>query len=66
MSLKKIGLKIIELSLAAHGFLHIFEFATAMYEEAYITASLAAFGAITMLMGSLFLGHSHRHFHSNE
>ena len=66
MSLKKIGLRIIELSLAAHGFLHIFEFAIAIYEEAYITASLAAFGSITMLMGSVFLGHSHRHFHSDE
>ena len=56
-------LKFIEWSLGMHGLLHIFEFATAMMEEAYITASIAAFGAITMLLGSIFLGHTHSHSH---
>ena len=60
MSLKKIGLRILEISLAAHGALHGIEFITAIYEEAYITAAFAGFGALTMLLGAIFLeGHHH-------
>lgn len=64
--LKKLGIKIVELSLALHGFLHIIEFGAAMYEEAYLTASFAAFGATTMLLGVIFLGHQHPHTHEIE
>ena len=39
---------------------------TAIYEDAYITASFAAFGAITMILGALFLGHDHHHHHHNS
>jgi hypothetical protein len=63
MNLKDIFLKGLEFALGAHGILHIFEFGVAIYEEAYITASIAAFGAITMLLGSYFLGHHHHHQH---
>jgi len=66
MILKDTFLKGLEYALAAHGFLHIIEFGTAMYEEAYITASFAAFGAITMLLGSYFLGHHHHHQHPHS
>ena len=60
MSLKKIGIRILEVSLAAHGALHGIEFISALYEGAYITATFAAFGALTMLLGALFLeGHHH-------
>ena len=59
MAMKRIFIRMIEISLALHGFLHIFEFITAMYEEAYITATLAAFGSITMLLGALFLENGH-------
>jgi hypothetical protein len=61
--MKAIFLKGLEYALAAHGFLHILEFVSAIYEEAYITASFAAFGAVTMLLGSYLLGHSHHHHH---
>jgi len=64
--LKKSAIKIVELSLALHGFLHIIEFGTAMYEEAYLTASLAAFGATTMVLGAFFIGHQHPHTHEIE
>ncbi len=63
MNLKGTFLKGLEFALGAHGILHIFEFGVAIYEEAYITASIAAFGAITMLLGSYFLGHHHQHPH---
>jgi len=59
MNLKKIGIRILEVSLAAHGALHGIEFFTAMYEQAYITATFAAFGALTMLLGALFLEEHH-------
>ena len=62
MSLKKIGLRALELSLAAHGVLHFIELVSALYEEAYMTATLAAFGGITMLLGAVLLeGHHHHH-----
>ena len=63
MSLKHIFIKFLEITLYFHGVLHFFEFGLAIYEEAYLTASLAAFGAITMTLGGIFLGHSHHHTH---
>ena len=59
---RKIVIRILEVSKykAAHGALHGIEFISALYEEAYITATFAAFGALTMLLGALFLeGHHH-------
>ena len=62
MSAVKTGfLRLIEISLYGHGFLHFAELGFAIYEEAYITASLAGFGAITMILGALFLGKTHHH-----
>ena len=54
-------LRMIELSLYGHGVLHFAELGFAVYEEAYITASLAGFGALTMILGALFLGRTHHH-----
>ena len=62
MSSLKIGfLRLIEVSLYGHGFLHFAELGFAIYEEAYITASLAGFGALTMILGAIFLGKTHHH-----
>ena len=62
MSAVKIGfLRLIEISLYGHGILHFAELGFAIYEEAYITASLAGFGALTMILGALFLGKTHHH-----
>lgn len=46
--------------------MHIIEFITAIYEDAYITASLAAFGSLTMVLGALLLDpeeRAHHHHH---
>ena len=59
--LKRSFLRLIELSLYGHGVLHFIELGFALYEEAYITASIAGFGALTMMLGAVFLGHTHRH-----
>lgn len=61
-SAKNIFLKVIEVSLYGHGLLHFFELGFAIYEEAYITASFAGFGALTMILGAIFLGKTHKHF----
>jgi hypothetical protein len=62
MNLKKIGIRVLEVSLAAHGVLHFVELISALYEEAYMTATLAAFGGMTMVLGALLLeGHHHHH-----
>ena len=54
-------MRLIEVSLYGHGFLHFAELGFAIYEEAYITASLAGFGALTMILGAIFLGKTHHH-----
>ena len=59
--LKAACLRLIELSLFGHGVLHFVELGFALYEEAYITASIAGFGALTMMLGAVFLGNTHRH-----
>ena len=59
--LKNGFLRMIELSLYGHGVLHFAELGLAMYEEAYMTASLAGFGALTMILGAVFLGRVHHH-----
>ena len=60
-SLKNGFLRLIEISLYGHGILHFAELGFAIYEEAYITASIAGFGALTMILGALFLGRTHHH-----
>ena len=62
MSTVKNGfLRLIEISLYGQGFIHFAELGFAIYEEAYITASLAGFGAVTMILGAIFLGKTHTH-----
>ena len=61
MNLKMIGIRALEISLAAHGILHFVELISALYEEAYMTATLAAFGGITMLLGAVLLEDHHHH-----
>lgn len=53
--------RLIGFSLYGHGVLHFVELGFALYEEAYITASIAGFGALTMMLGAVFLGRSHHH-----
>ena len=60
-TLKEGFLRFIEISLYGHGVLHFAELGFAIYEKAYITASIAGFGAITMVLGALFLGKTHQH-----
>ena len=64
MIIKRWFIKLLEFSLYLHGILHFVELGSALYEEAYITAMIAAFGAITMSLSGIFLGiHTHPHKH---
>ena len=65
-SIKDAFLRLIELSLYVHGVLHFIELGLALYEEAYITASIAGFGALTMVLGAVFLGTLHQHHGARE
>ncbi|MEE2650251.1 MAG: hypothetical protein VX571_01920 [Candidatus Thermoplasmatota archaeon] len=55
--------RIIQISLGLHGALHFVELGTALYETAYITASLAAFGTLTMILGAVLLEPEERAHH---
>ncbi|HJL54401.1 MAG TPA: hypothetical protein QF651_10790 [Acidimicrobiales bacterium] len=55
--------RIIQISLGLHGVLHVVELATALYETAFITATLAAFGTMTMLLGAALLEPEQRAHH---
>jgi hypothetical protein len=64
--IKKWFLKFLEVGLYLHGVLHFVEVGVALYEEAYITAALATFGALIMTLSAIFLGHNHHHKHSHH
>lgn len=65
--IKRAFLRFMEAVLALHGIFHVVEFGTAMIEEAYLTASIAALGATSMLYATYFMeGHIHHHGHSHE
>ena len=60
ISVKMALLKVLEFCLYLHGILHFVEVGVAIYEKAYIPASLAAFGAIVMTLSAIFLGDHHK------
>jgi hypothetical protein len=60
---KSLVIRIVQLSLGLHGVLHIAEFGAALYEEAYIAASLAGFATLTMILGAILLDPEDRAHH---
>jgi len=58
---KTLFIKFLEVCLYLHGILHFVEVGLAIYEEAYMTACLAGFGAIIMTLSAIFLGDHHYH-----
>ncbi len=54
-------IKIIRWGLRLHSFFHIIEFITAIFESAYITASIAFFAALLELLASIYLPKEHIH-----
>ena len=58
---KKLGVRFIEFLLGSHVWIHIAEFSAAIYERAYITASIAAVGIFTFVAAAIFLENGHNH-----
>ena len=58
---KKLGFRFIEFLLGIHVWIHIVEFSAAIYERAYITASVAAVGIFTFVAAAIFLENGHTH-----
>ena len=55
--------RIIQISLGLHGVLHVLELASALYEDAYMTATLAGFATLTMVLGAVLLEPEERAHH---
>ena len=55
-------IKIIRWGLRLHSLFHIAEFFSAIYETAYITASIAFTAAIIEILASIYLPKEHIHF----
>lgn len=49
-------------SLRFHGFIHIFELVSAIYEGALITAILVTFAGSIEVLASFIIPHEHLHF----
>ncbi len=56
---KKLGVRFIEFLLGIHVWIHIAEFSAAIYERAYITASIAVVGIFTFVAAAIFLENGH-------
>jgi len=58
---KKLGVRFIEFLLGIHVWIHVAEFTAAIYEKAYLTASIAAVGIFTFVGAAIFLENGHNH-----
>lgn len=59
--MKKNLIKIIRFGLRIHSILHFIEFVSALYEQAYITASIAFIACIIEITASFLIPKDHIH-----
>ncbi|MDG1247371.1 MAG: hypothetical protein P8N64_03350 [Flavobacteriaceae bacterium] len=59
--MKKNLIKIIRFGLRIHSVFHFLEFISALYEEAYITASIAFIASLIEIIASFLLPKEHVH-----
>ena len=62
MIFKRTFVNLLRWALRLHGVLHFIELISALYENAYITASLAFIAGSVELLASFFLPGEHIHF----
>jgi len=55
-------IKILRWGLRLHSIFHFVEFLSAIYESAYITASIAFTAALIEVLASIYLPNEHIHF----
>ena len=58
--------KLLRWGLRLHFIVHVFEFAAALYDRAWLTMSIVAFFGLLNLMASFLLPGEHIHFHSRD
>ena len=63
--LREYGLRMTQFVLGLDGILHLVEVASAIYEEAWTTATLTGFHALFFFIGVYLIGHDHSH-HQKE
>lgn len=56
--------KIIRWGLRLHSVFHLFEFVTALFESAYLTATIAFISALIQFLASVYL--PKEHIHTNQ
>ena len=59
--MKKNLIKIVRFGLRIHSFFHFIEFVSAIYEEAYITASIAFVASLIEIVASFLIPKEHIH-----
>ena len=59
--MRKNLIKIIRFGLRIHSLFHFIEFISALYEEAYITASIAFIASIIEIIASYLIPNEHVH-----
>lgn len=62
--MKKNLINLVRLGLRIHSFFHLLEFISAIYENAYITASIALFAMSLELVASFLIPKEHIHIKS--
>ena len=59
--MKKFLISLVRLGLRIHSFFHLLEFVSALYETAYITASIAFFAMFLEIVASYLIPKEHIH-----
>jgi len=62
---REYGLRVTQFVLGMDGILHLAEVASAVYEEAWATATLTGIHALFFFIGVYLIGHDHSH-HQDE
>tara|TARA_R110002020_G_scaffold205131_3_gene409687 strand:- start:5121 stop:5336 length:216 start_codon:yes stop_codon:yes gene_type:complete len=59
--IREYGLRATQFVLGIDGVLHLTEVASAIYEEAWLTATLTSIHAVFFFVGVYLIGHDHTH-----
>ena len=62
--IREYGLRMTQFILGIDGILHLVEFASAIYEEAWVTATFTGIHAVFFFIGVYLIGHDHSHHNS--
>lgn len=58
---REYGLRVTQFVLGIDGFLHLVEVGSAIYEEAWVTATFTGIHSLFFFIGVYLIGHDHSH-----